>query len=107
MSSVTFFQLALLEADDDVLVASGAGLNSGICICGLALRRRRDGGGGALTTELMAKSGLSRIFRCLVRSSLSFRDIGYRGYLLRLRSRDLGLVIGPVHSVVTDGRIIG
>jgi len=104
---VTFFQLALLEADDDVLVASGAGLNSGICICGLALRRRRDGGGGALTTELMAKSGLSRIFRCLVRSSLSFRDIGYRGYLLRLRSRDLGLVIGPVHSVVTDGRIIG
>lgn len=104
---MTFFQLALLEADDDVLVASGAGLNSGICICGLALRRRRDGGGGALTTELMAKSGLSRIFRCLVRSSLSFRDIGYRGYLLRLRSRDLGLVIGPVHSVVTDGRIIG
>lgn len=28
--SVTFFQLALLEADDDVRVASGAGLKSGI-----------------------------------------------------------------------------
>ena len=107
MSSVTFFQLALLDADDDVLVARGAGLKSGIWICGRALRSRRDGGGGAFTTESMAKSGLSRIFRCLVRSSLSFRDIGYRGYLLGLRSRDLGLVIGPVHSVVTDGRIIG
>jgi hypothetical protein len=107
VSSVTFFQLALLDADDDVLVASGAGLNSGICICGLALRSRRVGGGGAFTTESIVKSDLSRIFRCFVRSSLSFRDIGYKGYLLGLRSRDLGLVIGPVHSVVTDGRIIG
>lgn len=48
--SVIFLQLALLEADEDVRVASGAGLKSGIWICGRALRSRRAEGGGALTT---------------------------------------------------------
>lgn len=104
---VTFFQLALLDAEDDVRVASGAGLKSGICICGHALRSRRVGSRVAFTTESMAKSGLSRIFRCFVRSSLSLRDTGHKGYLLGLRSRDLGLLIGPVHSVVTDATVGG
>lgn len=107
VSSVIFFQLALLDADDDVLVASGADLKSGTWICGRVLRSRRVGGIEALTTESIAKPGVSQIVRCFVRSSLSFRDIGYRGCLVVLRSRDLGLLIGPVHSVVTDAMIGG
>lgn len=76
--SVTFFQLALLDADEEVRVASGAGLKSGIWICGRALGSRRAEGGGALTTASIVceKPGLSRIFRCLVLSSRSFREIG-------------------------------
>jgi hypothetical protein len=107
--SVTFFQLALLEADEEVRVASGAGLKSGIWICGRALRRRRAEGVGALTTASIVceKPGLSRIFRCLVLSSRSFRDTGYSGCLMGLRSRDLGLLMGPVHSVITEGMING
>jgi hypothetical protein len=107
--SVTFFQLALLEADEDVRVASGAGLKSGIWICGRALRSRRAERGGALTTASIVceKPGLSRIFRCLVFSSLSLREIGYSGCLVGWRSRDLGRLSGPVHSVITDGIIIG
>lgn len=50
---------------------------------------------------------LSRIFRCLVFSSRSFREIGYSGCLMGLRSRDLGLLMGPVHSVITEGMING
>lgn len=53
------------------------------------------------------KPGLSRILRCLVCSSLSFRDIGYSGCLTGLRSLDFGLLIGPVHSVIIEGMIIG
>jgi hypothetical protein len=76
--SVTFFQLALLEADDDVRVASGAGLKAGIWIAGRALRSRRAEGGGELTTASIVceKPGLSRILRCLVFSSRSLRDVG-------------------------------
>lgn len=109
MFSVTFLQLLLLDADDDVRVARGAGLKSGIWICGRALRRRRAGGDGALTTASIVRDtlGLSRILRCLVRASLSFRDIGYRVCFMGWRSLELGLVIGPVHSVITDGTING
>ena len=107
--SVTFFQLALLEADDEVRVASGAGLKSGMWICGRALRSRRAEGEGALTTASIVceNPGLSRIFRCLVFSSRSFREIGYSGCSMGLRSRDLGLLMGPVHSVITEGMING
>jgi hypothetical protein len=107
--SVSFFQLALLEADEEVRVVSGAGLKSGIWICGRALRSRREEGGGAFTTASIVceKPGLSRIFRCLVFSSRSFRDIGYSGCLMGLRSRDFGLFMGPVHSVITQGMING
>lgn len=107
--SVTFFQLALLDADEDARVAREAGLKSGIWICGRALRRRRAGRVGSLTMEsiVRVKPGLSRIFLCLVRSSLSFLEIGYSGCLRGLRSRDLGLLIGPVHSVITEGMMMG
>lgn len=53
------------------------------------------------------KPGLSRIFRCLVLSSRSLRETGYSGCLMGLRSRDLGLLMGPVHSVITEGMING
>lgn len=81
--SVIFFQLASLEAEEDVLVAKGAGLKSGIWICGRALRSLRVDGAGALTTASIVceNPGLSRIFRCLVHSSRSFREIGYSGCL--------------------------
>lgn len=52
-------------------------------------------------------SGLSRIFRCLVLSPRSLRETGYSGCLMGLRSRDLGLLMGPVHSVITEGMING
>lgn len=64
---------------------------------------------GSLTIESIVreKPGLSRILRCLVRSSLSFFEIGCSGCLSGLRSRDFGRLIGPVHSVITDGMMIG
>lgn len=56
--SVTFFQLALLDASDGARVVRGAGLRSGICIWGLFLSRRLGPESGALTTALIARVGV-------------------------------------------------
>jgi len=105
--SVTCFQLAVLEADDEARVAKGAGFKSGIWICGRALRSRRVGSGGALTTASMVCVGYgrSRSLRCRIRSSRSLRDAGYSGWRTRPVCRVL--VMGPVHSVMTEGTTTG
>jgi hypothetical protein len=110
--SVTFFQLAVLDAEDDARVTRGAGRSGGIWICGLALRKRWDGGGNggvALTTESRcfgAGGTLSRSFRARTRSSRSFLEAGYAGWPIVFLVCVFGLEIGPVQSVVTVGLIV-
>lgn len=112
VSSVTFFQLRLLEADDEARAASGAGLRLGIWICGLAFFNFCLGTGtGALTMASIVRAGIgtlgigrSRSLRARVLSSRSRREIWKTDWLVFFPA-DLGRLIGPVQSVTTVGLI--
>ena len=108
-NSVTFLQLALLEAMEDGRAAGSAQSSFGIGMCGLAFLNRCLGiGAGAFTTASIVRVviGRSRIVRVLIRSSRSFRDIEKAPRICELLLRDLGLLIGPVQFVTTVGFII-